>query len=343
MLEKPHPFRSFGSDNNSGVHPLIMEAIVNANQHHAIGYGDDPWTLQAEQLLKDLFSGTCQPYIVFNGTGANSIAIQACTNSYHAVIVTDTAHILVDECGAPFKLSGTMPLVVQGDNGKLNVELIRHFLDTAGIVHHSQAKVIYLSQSTELGTVYTSSEIEAITQFAHQHDMYVIMDGARISNACVHLGKSIKELTVDLGVDILCFGGTKNGMMQGECVINFRPELDCKLGYIRKQSAQLASKMRYLAAQFPVFLEDNLYLKNAKHANDMATLLASECKALGYEPIYPVETNAVFLQLNQSKIEFLQSNFFFYIWDPSKNSIRLVCSWDTNPKDIEKFIQHLKK
>lgn len=343
MHESSLPFRSFGSDNNSGVHPRVMKAINEANLNHAVGYGDDPWTHRAEASIRAVFENTGQCYLVFNGTGANTVAIQACTSSYHGIIVSDAAHILTDECGAPFKFSGTTPLVVPGVAGKLHLEQIRPLLEASGGVHHVQPKVIYLSQSTELGTVYQPEEIMALTRFAHEQDMYVVMDGARLCNACAYLGKTLKELTLDVGVDLLSFGGTKNGMLQGECIVNFRPELDQRLAFYRKQSAQLASKMRYLAAQFPEFFAEELYLQNALNANRMAKLLADSCQALGYTAVYPVESNAVFLELSKCKLDYLQSIFFFYIWDRSRNIIRLVCSWDTCVEDIERFIHHLKK
>lgn len=335
-------FRSFGSDNNSGVHPNVLEAVIAANHHHSIGYGDDPWTRETDTLFKLLFGSDCSSFLVFNGTGANTVAIQACTESHNAIIVTETAHILVDECGAPFKMSGTIPIIIPGKEGKLTPANILPRLNGQGIVHHSQAKVIYISQSTELGTVYQPDEILELTSFAHKHNMYVVMDGARLANACVYLGMSMKEITVDLGVDLLSFGGTKNGMMMGECVVNFRPELNEKLAYVRKQSTQLASKMRYLAAQYPAYFNNDLYLENARHANLMAKKLENACLDLGYKTAYPVEANAVFMHLPKQKIIELQSKFFFYIWDDSKNIVRWVCSWDTSIKDIEELIYSLK-
>lgn len=343
MDTKKSTFRSFGSDNNSGVHPEIMDAVCRANLNHAIGYGEDPWTEEANQSFKQVFGNECAVFQVFNGTGANSIAVQACTRSHHAVIVGQHAHILTDECGAPFKMSGTSPILVPSVNGKLSPHDILPYLSGLGVVHHPQPKAIYISQASELGTVYRIEEIEALSRLAHEHDMYLIMDGARLANACAFLNCSLSRCTIEAGVDLLSFGGTKNGMMMGEAVICFRSELNENLAYIRKQSAQLASKMRYLSAQFPAYFNDDLYLRNARHANESAKRLEQECSRLGFAISYPVEANELFIQLPEAKIRSLQEHFFFYVWDETKHIIRLVCSWDTQDADIESFIHHLRE
>ena len=335
--------RSFASDNNSGVHPLIMDAIVKANSNHAVGYGDDQWTEETIIKLKEVFGENASPFLVFNGTGANSIALQSVTRSFHSVICTQTAHIYVDECGAPARMTGCTLIAVPTPDGKLTPELIRPYLHGFGVCHHPQPKAVYLSQTTELGTVYTIDEIKAIADLSHAYDMYLHMDGARLANACAFLNCSMKQLTIDAGVDILSFGGTKNGMMQGEAVISFRPELSENLSYFRKQSTQLASKMRYLSAQFIPYLTDELWLSNARHANQQAAKLAATLRQ------YPQvkftqkpETNQLFFTLPKDVAEKLSSTYFFYYWNEERCEIRLVASWDTTDEDIEGLDATLK-
>ena len=328
--------RSFASDNNAGVHPLIMDAIVKANSNHAVGYGDDPWTEKATRKLKEVFGEKADPFFVFNGTGANSIALQAITRSFHSIVCTQTAHIYIDECGAPARMTGCTLIAVPTPDGKLTPELIRPHLHGFGVCHHSQPKAVYLSQTTELGTVYTIDEIKAIADLIHDYNMYLHVDGARIANACACLNCSMKQLTVDAGVDILSFGGTKNGMMQGEAVISFRPEISENLPYFRKQSAQLASKMRYLSAQFLPYFTDDLWLSNARHANQQAAKLVNILKK------YPQvqftqkpETNQLFFTLPKDVAQRLSEKYFFYYWNEAQCEIRLVTSWDTTDEDIE--------
>jgi len=330
--------RSFASDNNSGVHPAVMDAILQANVDHAVGYGDDPWTEKASGLLKEIFGEQAEPFFVFNGTGANSVALQAATRSFNSILCADTAHIYVDECGAPGRMTGSSVVAIPSTDGKLTSELIKPHLHNFGVCHHSQPKVVYISQVSELGTVYTVEEIKAIADLLHSQTMYLHMDGARLANACAYLNCNMKQLTVDAGVDILSFGGTKNGMMMGEAVIAFRPELADNLQYYRKQSAQLASKMRYLSAQFIPYLTQELWLENARKANKSALKLAEVLKE------YPqvtftqkVESNQLFMIMPAEAIKRLQEDYFFYIWNESKNEIRLVTSWDTSEEDIASF------
>ena len=327
--------RSFASDNNSGVHPLIMDAIVKANSDHAVGYGDDYWTKEATQKLKDIFGENANPFFVFNGTGANSIALQAVARSFHSILCAQTAHIYVDECGAPARMTGCTLVAIPTPDGKLTPELIRPYLQGFGVCHHSQPKAVYLSQTTELGTVYTIDEIRAIADLTHSFDMYLHVDGARIANACAYLNCSMKQLTVDAGVDILSFGGTKNGMMQGEVVISFRPDLSDSLPYLRKQSAQLASKMRYLSAQFIPYLTDDLWLTNARHANRQTARLFNMLNQ--YPQIQftqKPETNQLFFTLPKDIARRLSEKYFFYFWNEERCEIRLVTSWDTTDEDI---------
>lgn len=334
--------RSFASDNNSGVHPAIMEALAQANYHHALGYGDDPWTKEAVLKIKETFHSDCEPLFVFNGTGSNVIALQLMTRPFHSILCAETAHIYVDECGSPVKMTGCQirPIVTQ--DGKLTPELIRPYLHGFGDQHHSQPGAVYLSQCTELGTVYTPDELKAITSLAHDNGMLVHMDGARIANACAALNLSLKALTVDCGIDVLSFGGTKNGLMMGECVIVFNDMLKSEAKFIRKQSAQLASKMRYLSCQFAAYLTDDLWLKNASHANAMARKLCDVLKDYpGVHFTQKVESNQLFLSMPRPVIDRMLESYFFYFWNEENNEIRLVTSFDTTEDDIDRFIHQL--
>lgn len=336
--------RSFASDNNSGVHPLVMETLIKANQDHAIGYGDDYWTREAVTLIKETFSTDCDPILVFNGTGSNMIVLQLLTRPYHSILCAETAHIYVDECGGPAKATGCQIRPIATPDGKLSPELIQPYLHGFGDQHHSQPGVIYLSQCTELGTVYTVEELKAITDLAHQHQMCVHMDGARIANACAALALSLKELTADCGIDVLSFGGTKNGLMVGECVVVFNSLFNGEVKFIRKQTAQLASKMRYLSCQFIPYLTDNLWLQNAQHANAMAVKLYQELKVLpNILFTQKVESNQLFLTMPRHIIDELLKSYFFYFWNEENNEIRLVTSFDTTEKDIDEFIEKLKQ
>ena len=332
--------RSFASDNNSGVHPLVMEALNRANIDHSLGYGDDKWTEEAVAKIKETFT----PMFVFNGTGSNVVALQLMTRPYHSIFCAETAHIYVDECGSPVKMTGCQIRPIATPDGKLTPELMQSYLHGFGDQHHSQPRALYISQCTELGTIYTPEELKRLTDFAHLNGMYVHMDGARIANACAALNLSLKELTVDCGVDILSFGGTKNGLMMGECVIVFNKDLQPEARFIRKQSAQLASKMRYLSCQFTAYLTDNLWLKNANHANAMAAKLYTELKKLPEVTFTQrAESNQLFLTMPRPVIDRMLESYFFYFWDEEKNEIRLVTSFDTTEEDVDEFIRLLKR
>lgn len=336
--------RSFASDNNSGVHPLVMEALNRANQDHAVGYGDDPWTEEAVDKIKEVFTPDCVPLFVFNGTGSNAVALQLCTRSYNSIICAETAHIYVDECGSPARMTGCQIRPVATTDGKLTPDLIRPYLCNFGEQHHSQPGALYISQCTELGTIYQPDEIRALTKLAHRYDMYVHMDGARLANACAALNLSFKELTADCGIDILSFGGTKNGLMLGESVIIFNRALKKEAYFVRKQSAQLASKLRYLSCQFTAYLTDNLWLKNATHANKMAQKLYDGLKEVpGVQFTQKMESNQLFLTMPRMVIDELLKDYFFYFWNKAANEIRFVTSFDTTEKDIEELLQSMKK
>ena len=335
--------KSFASDNNSGIHPRILQAIIDANQGHAVGYGDDDLTSKADSIFRQLFGDDVRPYYVFNGTGSNVIALQALTRSYQSIICAAAAHIYTDECGAPAKATAAVLKAISAPDGKLTPELIASELHGSGVQHHSQPQVVSISQSTELGTVYTVEELKTLCDFAHSRNMYIHMDGSRLANACARQGVGLRELSRDCGVDILSLGGTKNGMMMGEAVIAFRPEWNERLMYLRKQSAQLYSKMRYLSAQFIAYLQDDLWLQNAAHSNAMARYLADQIRDLpGVRFTRKVEANSLFLILPQEAIQKMLESYFFYMWDENANEIRLVCSWDTTRSDADAFVERLK-
>ncbi|HOV71491.1 MAG TPA: low specificity L-threonine aldolase [Dysgonamonadaceae bacterium] len=337
--------RSFGSDNNSGIHPRILQAIKEANVDHAIGYGDDEWTRKAEEEIKKLLrKEDVQPLFVFNGTGANVVALQACTLSFHSILCPTTAHIAVDECGAPVKSTGASLKEIATPDGKLTPELVQPRLQGFGFEHHSQPKVIAISQTTELGTVYTPKEIKALADLAHQYEMYLFMDGTRLANACAYLNLSLKEMTIDCGVDIFTIGGTKNGLMMGEVVVPLRKELAENLHYYRKQTTQLYSKMRFISAQFISYFNENIWLENARKSNAAAQRLANEMSKIeGIQLTQQVQSNSVFFILPKPITDKLRERYFFYDWDETRNEMRLVCSWDTTENDISSFIDYLKQ
>lgn len=334
--------KSFASDNYSGIHPEVFEAIQFANSNHQISYGDDTFTAEAVQLFEKEF-GNVSVLFSFNGTGANVICLKCCTLPFQAVICSDLAHIHVDECGAPTQSIGCSLLPIPTTDGKLTPELIQPLLSRLGNVHHTQPKVISISQSTEVGTIYSIDELKTLCRFAHDNDMYVHLDGARISNAVAALGVTLKEATVDCGIDIMSFGGTKNGLMMGEAVLVFNDELKANAPYFQKQSAQLFSKNRFIAAQFKALLSNDLWLRMATHANKMAQLLSAEIQQLsGVKITRKVQANAVFAIIPQKAIEPLQAKYPFYIWDEETLELRWMCSFDTTEEDIENFVCTLR-
>lgn len=336
--------RSFGSDNHSGVHPDILKAIEEANKNHCIAYGDDPWTQQAQQKIKDIFGENAEVFFVFNGTGANVMSLKTCVSSFHSILCPDTAHIAVDECGAPEFITGAALKSIPTPDGKLTPALLKPQMSHFGFEHHSQPKAVYISQCSELGTVYTIDEIKAIADYIHTHNMYLHMDGARIANAAVSLNKSLKEISVDCGVDILSFGGTKNGMMLGEAIVSFKSELSENMKYIRKQSAQLYSKMRFVSAQFIPYLTNDIWKQNAIHANHMARYLRSKIEDLhAFTFTQATDANIILMKMPSEIIERLLQKHFFYIWNENEGEIRLVTSWDTSEDDIKAFIEDLHK
>ena len=336
--------RGFGSDNHSGVSPEVIEAIAKANTEHALAYGDDEYTQRLERLVKDTFGEQARVYLVFNGTGANVLSIDAMCRSHEAVVCAETAHINVDECGAPQRIVGCRLLTVDTPDGKLTPALVKTRLYGFGFEHHSQPKAISISQPTELGTLYTKEEIKALADLAHSYNMYLHVDGARLSNAAVALGCSFREMTTDLGVDALSFGGTKNGLLMGESCVLLNPSLDIDMKYRRKQMTQLASKMRFMAAQMICYLESGIWRRNAEHSNAMSQLLRSEVeKVEGVKIMYPVQVNSVFAQLPTAVWHRLQERYFFYDWDEAADVVRWMCSFDTTEEDIHSFVNALKE
>lgn len=338
------PSRSFASDNNAGVHPQILEAIGRANEGHVIAYGDDPFTAAAVKQFKRQLGKEIDVYFVFGGTGANVLGLKAVTQPYHAVVCAETAHINVDECGAPERFSGCKLLAAKTTDGKLTPDHIKPFLHGIGFEHHVQPRVVSISQSTEMGTVYTPQELTTLAAFAHARGMLLHMDGARISNAAVSLGLSLKQITRNVGVDVLSFGGAKNGMMYGEAVVFFDPNLSREFKYLRKQGTHLPSKMRFISAQFEALLADDLWRRNAEHANRMALVLA---RALADVPniqlTQPVESNGVFAIIPPQFVPQLQKHYFFYVWNEETSEVRLMTSFDTTEEDIETFVRLVKK
>lgn len=335
--------RGFASDNNSGVHPEIMKAINEANEGHTIAYGDDPYTQRAKEKFYEHFGADIDIYFVFIGTAANVLGLNAATRSWNSVICAETAHINEDECGAPEKFNGFKLLTVETPDGKLTVDLVQKHMKGFDFEHHSQPKIISITQATELGTVYTPDEIKKLADYAHQHDMFLHMDGARIANAAVSLNSGFKEFTKDAGVDILSFGGTKNGMMYGEAIIFLNKALGQDFKFVRKQGMQLASKMRFISAQFEKYLTNNLWFKSAEHANKMAKLLENKVKEIPQIKItQKVQANGVFAMVPKKIVADLKQEYFFYDWDESKNEVRWMCSFDTKEKDILTFVELIK-
>jgi threonine aldolase len=337
-------WKGFASDNYAGIHPSILKAINRANVGHSKAYGNDTYTEEAVQLFKQQFGQDADVYFVCNGTAANVLSLSALAKSYQAILCAESAHINVDECGAAEKYIGCKLITVPTTDGKLTVESIKNHVAHIGDQHKVQPKVISIAQSTELGTIYTPAEIKEITDFAHANNLYIHMDGARLSNAAARLNSSLAAITRDVGIDVLCFGGTKDGMMLGEAVIFFNKELSKEFQYIRKQGMQLVSKMRFISAQFTALLTDNLWLKNAQHANAMAQLLATQVAQIPQIKLSKqVQSNAVFAYVNPKLIPILQEKYYFYVWDEATSEVRWMTSWDTTQEDILNFVAYIKK
>lgn len=335
--------RGFASDNNAAVHPAVMQAMMDANTGHAVGYGDDSWTRRAVQKIQSVFGQDTACFFMLTGTGANVVGLKSVTRTYHSIICAETAHIEEDECGAPELFTGCKLIPLAQTNGKISTEEIKKHLKGFDFEHHSQPRVVSITQATELGAVYRPEEIRRIADFVHGYGLLLHMDGARIANAAASLDLSLREVSRDAGVDVLSFGATKNGAMYGEAVLFFTPGLTDDFKYFRKQSMQLASKMRYIAAQFDALLTDELWRRNAQHANRMAQLLAQEVRQLqGVQLSGEVESNGVFACIPPEIIEPLQKEYFFYVWDEARSEVRWMTSWDTTVEDVAGFVETLR-
>jgi threonine aldolase len=329
--------KSFGSDNHAGTHPDVMRAIVEANSGDAVAYGADRWTERAVGELKRLTGAEGEVFLVLNGSGANVLGLGLLLGRHEAVICAETAHINTDECGASERILGTKLLTVPGPGGKLTPDLIARRLAGRGDEHFAQPGVVAVTQSTELGTCYSLTELRAIKEFCAANRLRVFLDGARLANAAAHLGCSIAEIASC--ADVLSFGGTKNGAMGVEAVIVMSPADAVNAPYLRKQHMQLSSKMRFLAAQFNALLTDGLWLRNAAHANAMATRLATGLAQIpGVEVEYPVEADAVFARLNPEHVAALQREWTFYLWDQPTSTVRWMTAFDTEESDVDAFL-----
>lgn len=336
--------RGFASDNSATVHPDVLAAIARVNVGHAFGYGHDDYTPRVETLFREHFGDQARAFLVFNGSAANVLSLRAACRPWQAAICAETAHMNVDECGAPESVGGFKLLTVAGEHGKLTPDLVRSRIVRVGDEHAVQPRVVSLTQCTELGTIYTPRETRKIADLAHENGMLVQMDGARLSNAAATLDLPLRALTVDVGVDVLSFGGTKNGLLGGEAVVFLNPQLADGFEFLRKQTLQLASKMRFLAAQFDALLTDDLWLRCARRANAMASRLAQAVTAIrGVEITRPVQTNVVFARIDRKATAALQEQFAFYVWDEHTGEVRWMCSWDTTAEDVAAFADAVRE
>lgn len=332
--------KAFASDNYAGVHQEIMDALIRANDGHASSYGADSFTKEATALFKNLFGQQTEVFFVYNGTGANVLALSASSKTFSSIICAESAHIYVDESTAPEKFTGCRLLPVSSSNGKITPEDVRGKVQRIGDQHHPQAAVISISQPTEYGTLYTTEEITELANTAHQLGMVLHMDGARISNAAVSLNAEFKTFTSEAGVDILSFGGTKNGMMVGEAILVLNPDLAKDMQFLRKQGMQLHSKMRFIAVQFTALLTNDLWYRSAAHANKMALRLSEKlAKISGFSLTQKTEVNGIFAVVPPAVIPEIQQHSFFYIWNEKTSEIRLMCSWDTTEEDVDSFVE----
>jgi len=330
----------FGSDNHSGVHPNIMKAIENSNKNYTIAYGGDIYTKLAVNKFKEHFGNNIEVFFVYNGTAANILGLKNVTESYNSILCAESAHLNIHECCGPEKFIGCKLVTIPTFDGKLSVDLIKSFLVGFEDEHMAQPKVLSITQPTELGTVYTTKEIKYLSDFIHKNNMLLHVDGARLSNAAASMNKSLKEITSDIGVDILSFGGTKNGMMFGEAVIFFNKSLSTNFKYTRKQGMQLASKMRFISCQFDAFFSNNLWLENARHANEMAKLLYNNIKDIpDLKVTQSVDVNAIFAVIPQKYISVLQEKYFFHA---NNCEVRWMCSFNTKEEDVLDFAKLIK-
>jgi threonine aldolase len=330
--------RGFASDNSATIHPEVLAAIARANVGHAFGYGHDELTRGLAQTFAEHFGPDARAFPVWGGSGANVLCLRAACRPFDAVICAETAHLNVDECGAPEAIAGVKLLSVPGEDGKLTPGLVEPLIRRMGDEHAVQPKLISISNATELGTVYDAKEVRALSDLAHANGMLLHVDGARLATAAVAVGRDLAETTSDAGVDLLSFGGTKNGLLGAEAVVFLDPALAEGFEFLRKQTLQLASKMRFLSAQLAALLEGDLWRRCAEHSNAMAAKLAGRLSEIpGLSITRPVQTNAVFATVPAAAIAPLQQEFDFYVWDESRSEVRWMCSWDTTEDDVEEF------
>ena len=336
--------RHFASDNNAGICPEAWAALAEANAGHAVGYGDDAWTKIASDMIRDVFETKCEVFFVFNGTAANSLALASLCQSYHSILCHEIAHVETDECGAPeFFSNGTKVLLASGENGKVEPAAVERMVKRRTDIHYPKPRAVSITQATEIGTVYTPDEIKAIGKVAKGLGLRVHMDGARFANAVASLGVAPRQVTWEAGVDVLCFGGTKNGTPVGDAVVFFDPALAAEFDYRCKQAGQLASKMRFLAAPWVGMLQDGAWLRRAGHANAMAQLLHSELKKLpGVKIMYPSQANSVFAQLPSEVSNGMRALGWHFYTFIGQGGCRLMCSWDTTEDDVHQFVADLK-
>jgi threonine aldolase len=330
--------RGFASDNYAGAHPEVLAAIAAANEGHQVAYGGDVYTARLLELVVEHFGDGARVFPMFNGTGANVVGLQSMLPRWGAVVCTQTAHVNTDENGAPERVAGLKLLTVPTPDGKLTPELVDREAWGWGDEHRAQPLAVSITQTTELGTAYTVGEIRAIADHAHARGMTLHMDGARLANAAAHLGAALRDFTTDAGVDMLSFGGTKNGLLFGEAIVVLSPEATDGLTYLRKLDMQLASKMRFVSAQLIAILTDDLYLRSARHANAMATRLRAAVDGLpGLEITQPTQSNAVFAILPPGVADRLRARFPFYDWNPATGEVRWMCAFDTTEADVDAF------
>lgn len=332
--------RTFASDNNSGAHLSALIAITEANEGHVHAYGDDPWTARGVRALRSHVGEVADVFFVFNGTGANCTGLSALLRPGDCVITAATAHIASDECGAPERLTGCKVLTVPTCDGKLSPADVEPLLGALGVEHHSQPRVVSISQVAETGVVYSTGEVRALADLAHAHGLYLHMDGARIANAAVALGVPIRAFTTDAGVDVLSFGGTKNGLLFGEAVCFLKPGLGDRFRFERKSAGQLSSKMRFIGAQFAAVYGSSTWRELAASANAKAARLAEGARAAGVALMWEPQANEVFATLPAAVVPVLQAVADFYEWERSGENavVRWVCSWDTTDEDVDRFI-----
>jgi len=335
-------WRGFASDNYAGIHPEILKAMGDVNPGHQVAYGDDIYTEQLSGVIRNQFGKDAEAFPVFNGTGANVITLQAMCKPWEAVVCATSAHINVDEGGAPEKVAGIKLLQVETPDGKLTPELVDKQAWGFGNEHRAQPKVVSITNSTEYGTVYSVAEVKALADHAHSLGMYIHLDGARISNAAASLGTSLRAFTTDAGVDAVSLGGTKNGAMGAEAAVILNPDLVPAMKYVRKSAMQLASKMRFISIQLVAMFEGDLWLKNAQHSNAMAQELYQGIKDIAGVQVVQPQANALFPILPAASIEPLQNFAKFYVWDHMINQVRWMCSWDTTQADVDNFVAAVK-